>query len=245
MSRMSSPRRSQARRAFTLVELLVVIGIIAVLVSILLPALNKARRAANTAACLSNLRQIGQAAVMYANESKGTLPAWGFNQNLPDGSNNGFVWDNSAWPATLARFVGEKTYVGTRPPRVYFCPTAEPDPDPYWRTAYPMSYSVSWFCSAPPPAPGGRRYTYLKATRVASVNFVLIADSTTLLGFPWYVGPFTDLSMLATRHGVTNPFNDRRGKANAVFADGHAEPLAYGEFLAVNPSRDNALKLGF
>ncbi len=65
---------SASRRAFTLVELLVVIGIIALLISILLPTLNRARGSATSIKCASNLRSVGQGLAIYANTYGGQLP---------------------------------------------------------------------------------------------------------------------------------------------------------------------------
>ena len=86
---MSASRPS--RSAFTLVELLVVIGVIALLISMLLPALKKAREAANAAVCLSNLKQINAAYLLYAAENKQRLPyyLW-FTSAQPDYSWNAF-----------------------------------------------------------------------------------------------------------------------------------------------------------
>lgn len=77
-------------RAFTLVELLVVIGIIALLIAILLPALNKARESANTIKCAANLRSIGQGIAQYVTEYHQTFPASNFYAGLTfDGATQG------------------------------------------------------------------------------------------------------------------------------------------------------------
>ena len=87
--------RSSLRRGFTLVELLVVIGIIALLISILLPALSQARENANTIKCASNMRQLCQALTNYASENKGKFPPNINSLNPPQSSSyptNSNLW---------------------------------------------------------------------------------------------------------------------------------------------------------
>jgi prepilin-type N-terminal cleavage/methylation domain-containing protein/prepilin-type processing-associated H-X9-DG protein len=113
---------NRCRRGFTLVELLVVISIIALLLSILLPAANKARESARRAACLSNLRQVHLTFMLYAQDNRDRVPI-GYRAN--NRQFNSMVFSSTAKKFVLFGVLFKAGYM--KDPRVFFCPS-EVDP---------------------------------------------------------------------------------------------------------------------
>jgi prepilin-type N-terminal cleavage/methylation domain-containing protein len=119
-SRIYSSFERSHRPAFTLTELLIVIGLIAMLISLLMPVLGKARAAANAATCLSNLRQLGAGWQMYTSENRGRLLEYQYSTpTTPDSAWNGY------WLGALDTY---KVRGGA-----LLCPSAK-EPIPYAQT---------------------------------------------------------------------------------------------------------------
>jgi prepilin-type N-terminal cleavage/methylation domain-containing protein/prepilin-type processing-associated H-X9-DG protein len=124
--------RRERRRGFTLVELLVVIGILAVLVGILLPALSKARQAGLTIKCAANLHSIGQAIAVYVADNNGTFPAAYMyaGQTMSNEIDNAGGYIN--WSSVIMKIAGNddptapnNIYLSTRSWEMFQCPALE------------------------------------------------------------------------------------------------------------------------
>ncbi|MBC8104448.1 MAG: prepilin-type N-terminal cleavage/methylation domain-containing protein [Cytophagales bacterium] len=102
-----SPGATRNRNAFTLIELLVVIAIIAILAAILFPVFSQAREKARQTACLSNLKQIGNAMSLYASDYDDGLPAWveGYAKAGPGLPSGGSLGADGYWQAKLQPYV--------------------------------------------------------------------------------------------------------------------------------------------
>ncbi len=153
---------SLRQRAFTLIEVLVVVAIIAVLVAILLPSLARARMQGKSAVCLSNLKQQGYAALMYANDNKGVLPgSWGDAiARLPYRSE-----PNKANTAFRHPFI--HVYRMSALANIFYCPANDIPETPWTVANFFMAqgaYGNSgdsgrityWWLASPPPHDGWR-----------------------------------------------------------------------------------------
>jgi len=111
------------KKGFTLIELLVVIAIIAILASIIMPALGRAREAARRGVCIANLHNIGLMVLMYANDNKQQLP-WFIGDQEYNAYGSGSPYPIDLLPATTewVGVMGDGYYQGRG--RIFICPSA-------------------------------------------------------------------------------------------------------------------------
>jgi prepilin-type N-terminal cleavage/methylation domain-containing protein/prepilin-type processing-associated H-X9-DG protein len=212
----------RSRKAFTLIELLIVIAIIALLVSILLPSLSRAKQQAKATVCLSNGRNIAVATMMYAHENRQLLPMVG----LSHGSH--MVDEQGSWFHLLMDYAGTKL--------LYRCPS---DESPWFEQPLPggrrrkVSFATNYYVSG--QMVGWEEYGSLDKIRkpMQTVFAVELTEGHTPAQKEWASADHIHADLW-----LSNPEPKAReqvaidrhiDRANYVFLDSHAEPLEFDE----------------